>query len=540
MLISCAASTLVSNAISRILGRAFLLTFLAFAFLFFAWTLPAKDAAQTKEITLLYSNDFHAAVEPVTATWLVDRPKIGGALDFAAWISMLRRTEPNAFLFDSGDLYTGQSISFLTRGQALVDIWKAIGFDATCLGNHEFDYGIDGALRYVREEPFPVLSANLFRKSSGAPFAKPFAIVERNGIKIAVIGIFGPEIKFTTTISTWDTLEARDPVPILRELVPQLRKQADLIIVLAHEGLPGPMQSDAEAHPEIQRNFDTDKALVAAVPGIDVLISGHAHRGIEVPWVSPATGTIVVQTYGLSTTIGVLRLTVNVAEHRVIAHRGALVRVMDGVFSPPPNVAAVVTSWEEKAEAEGRKPIGEAAVPFTRDYNAESLIGALVTDAMLSQTGAEMAFENAGGIRGDLPRGILTRSDAISALPFMNTAVEMELSGADIRSALEQSLTLDAGMLQVAGLNATYDLSQMAGHRLVSVTVGGKPLQDDRTYKIVVSSFVAHGGDHYESFRHGKNVHDTGELLCDVLTDYARKVHTLTANPAGRMEQVVQ
>lgn len=497
--------------------------------------IPQGKSSARKEITILYTNDFHAAVEPITATWLVDQPKIGGALALAGWIQMMRRNNPDAFLFDSGDLYTGQAISFLTRGRALIEIWKAIGFDAACYGNHEFDYGIDRAQDYAKLEPFPVLAANLFYKNNGEPFARPYVIVEKNGIKVGVIGIFGPEIKLTTTMATWDTLEVRDPIPILRKLIPDLRTKVDLVIVLAHEGLPGPEQSDAEAHPEVQRNFDTDKALVDSVPGIDALLGGHAHRGIEVPWVSPKTGSIVVQTYGFGTTLGFLHLTVDTNRHRVTDYRGALLRVADGVFTAPANVQDTVKKWEETADKEGKEVIGNATTAFIRDYNNESSIGDLITDAMLSRTGVQIAFENAGGIRGDLPSGPLTRSNAISAFPFLNTAVEMDLSGKDIRSALEQSLTLNAGMLQIAGLRATYDLKRPEFHRLVAVSVGSEPLDDARMYRIVASSFVAEGGDHYETLLNGKNVHDTGELLCDVLGDYTRKLQTIVKPTGGRM-----
>jgi 2',3'-cyclic-nucleotide 2'-phosphodiesterase (5'-nucleotidase family) len=492
----------------------------------------------SKKVTFLYANDFHAAIEPMTATWLIDQPPIGGARDFAAWVEMMRKNQPNPFLFDSGDIYTGQAISFLTRGQVMVDLWKAIGFDAACLGNHEFDYGIKWAQNYVQQEPFPVLAANLFYKSSGAPFAKPYAIIERNGIRVAVIGVFGPDAAPATLQSTWDTLEVRDPVPILRRLVPELHRRADLVVILAHEGETGPMQSDAEAHPEVQRNFNTDKALAAAVPGIDVLFGGHAHRGIEVPWVSPVHGTLIVQTYGRGTTLGVLGVTLDTEQHRITAHSGALVRVMDGVFPVPPKVEAVVKHWEQESARAEKEVVGQAPVALTRNYHGESALGDLITDAMLWRTGVQIAFENAGGIRGDLPAGPVTRYDVISAFPFINTPVEMDLTGRQIRAILEQSLTLKTGMLQVAGLRATYDLRRPKYHRLVSVEVGSAPLVDGETYRVAATSIIAHGADEYTQFLGGKNVHDTGELLCDLLTAYARSVHTLAPHAGARLVQV--
>ena len=494
-------------------------------------------AADQRTVTILYSNDFHAAVAPMEATWLVDKPLIGGARAFAGWVEEMRKSQPTSFLFDSGDLYTGQAISFLSEGRALVDIWKVIGFDAVCLGNHEFDYGIKGASAYITGEPFPVLSANLFYRNNGQPFAKPYTIVERNGVRIGVIGIFGVDAIPSTGPAIWKTLEARDPVPILRELIPNLRKKVDLIVVLAHQGETGPMQSDAEAHPEVQRNFEADKALVAAVPGIDVFVGGHAHRGIEVPWVSPATGTIIVQTYGRGTTLGVLHLKIDTKGH-VVGHDGSLVRVMPDIFPTPPQVEQVIKQWEDKADRAGKEKITTTRTALLRNYNGESKLGDIVTDAMLWKSGAQIAFENAGGIRGDLQPGDVTRYDLISVLPFINTLTTLKLSGKQIREILEQSLTLKVGMMQVGGIKITYDLNRPEYKRLVTAMVKDQPLRDDQIYSVVTNSFVSGGGDHYSTFLEGADLNDTGTNIVDFIIEYLKRSPEIAEPQAGRMEQV--
>ena len=493
------------------------------------WGLLQPLVAQNPKITVLYTNDFHSAVEPITATWLVDQPKIGGIRNLAAWIEMMRREQPNVFLFDSGDVFEGPAISTLTRGQALIEMFDAMGFDAACLGNHEFDYGIAPAEDYVREEHFPVLAANLFYKQSGKPFARSYAIVERNGIKVAAIGVFGPTAASATLVSTWDTLELRDPVPILEKLVPQLRRQADLVVVLVHQGLPGPMQTDAEAHPEVQRTFEDDKRMVEAVPGIDVLIGGHAHRGIEVPWVSPKTGSIVVQTYGHGTTLGFLQLTLDRAQHKVVADQGSLLRVAPGVFPVPARLDAAVSKWEKKVDELGNERVAESPAPLTRNYNGESALGDIVTDAMRWKTHAQIGLENAGGIRADLPAGTVSRYGIVSVVPFFNTVVAAQLTGAQIRKLLEQGLTLQAGMLQVSGVTLRADMTKPEYHRLLAVTVDGAPLEDAKSYSVAATSFIATGGDHYDSFIHEPGSHDTGWLLSDVLEEYAREQKVLAA-----------
>jgi len=488
-------------------------------------------AAEPVPITILYSNDFHAAVEPMKATWLVDQPMIGGVRAFASWVDMLRRTEPNAFLFDSGDLFTGQAISFLSRGRALIDMFGAIGYDAVCYGNHEFDYGIERALDYAKLEPFPVLAANIFYKD-GRPFAKPYAIVEKNGIKVAVIGIFGVDAMPSTGQYIWETLDVRDPIPVLQQLVPELRKRADLVVVLAHQGETGPMQDDAEAHPEVQRNFDADKLTVETVPGIDVFVGGHAHRGIEVPWVGAKNGSIVVQTYGRGTTLGVLRLSYDKQAHKVVSHSGSLVRVMNGVFPTPPKVEEVVARWVAESNRLGGEVLGSAAVPLRREYNGESALGDTIADAMRWKTGAQIAFENAGGIRGDISAGSVTRNQVIAAAPFINSLVTMNMTGAQVREVLEQSLTLKVGMMQVSGVQVVYDLGQSEYRRIVSAKVGDAPLDDARTYAVVTNSFIATGGDHYQMFTKVKPQKDLGLLVSDVLEEYVKTKHALET-PAG-------
>jgi 5'-nucleotidase / UDP-sugar diphosphatase len=502
------------------------------------WAFLQPLAAQNKKITLLYTNDFHSAVEPITATWLVDQPEIGGIRSLAAWIDMMRREQPNAFLFDSGDVFEGPAISTLTRGKALIEMFDAMGFDAACLGNHEFDYGIAPAEQYVREEHFPVLAANLFYKRSGKPFAKPYVIVERNGIKVAAIGVFGPTAASATLMSTWDTLELRDPASILEKLIPQLRRESDLVVVLVHQGLPGPMQTDAEAHPEVQRTFDDDKELVEAVSGIDVLIGGHAHRGIEVPWVSPKTGSIVVQTYGHGTTLGFLQLTLNRAEHKVTGHQGSLLRVAPDVFPVPAKLDTVVTKWEKKVDELGNQRVADNPAPLTRNYNGESPLGDIVADAMRWKTRAQIGLENAGGIRGDLAAGAVTRYGIVSVVPFFNTVVTANLTGAQIRKLLEQGLTLQAGMLQVSGLTVRADMTKPEYHRLLVATIGGASLEDNKSYSVAATSFIATGGDHYDGFMHEPGSRDTGLLLSDVLEEYAREQKVLAAPEAKRFVDI--
>jgi 2',3'-cyclic-nucleotide 2'-phosphodiesterase (5'-nucleotidase family) len=153
-----------------------------------------------------------------------------------------------------------------------------------------------------------------------------------------VIGVIGLDARSVALPAGIADLEFTDPVEAVAEGMKELQGSVDLVVVLAHQGKTGPVQSDAEARPEVQRDADEDIRLAEAVPGIAVLIGGHAHRGIETPIVTPTTGTLVVQTYGYGTRLGYLKL--RVQDGRVVGHEGKLMPVWTDQLTPDPVVTA--------------------------------------------------------------------------------------------------------------------------------------------------------------------------------------------------------
>src|SRR5262245_9595795 len=484
-----------------------------------------------REVTILYTNDFHSAFDPIPAYWLKGSPKLGGAAQLSTFINQIRKRDRTVFLFDTGDMFTGM-LSNLTRGEALMEMMAAMKYDAMAIGNHEFDYGSDNFEKQMYRVPFPVLGANIFYKGTTHRYSRPYPIIERNGVRLGVIGIIGEDARSVALPSGITGLDFLDPIPIVRDLVKELKPQVDLIVVLAHQGKTGPMQTDAEARPEVQRDFDEDIRLCGEVEGIDVFVGGHAHRGIETPYVHPKTGTLIVQTYGYGTRLGYLKL--RMQGGRVVSHQGELLKVWSDRVAPDPGVAAKLDAYKRETAPAIGKVVGRSKTRLVRDYNRESLLGSFVADAMREEAGAEVAFHNAGGLRADLPEGTVTNGNVLDALPFLNTLVTCEMTGAEIREVLEQGLSLERGLVQVSGLAASYDLRKPAGQRLVSVTVGGRKLDPARVYRAATNSFLAQGGDLYQTFLRTKQT-DSGRALSDVLIDHFRKRGEVSPPKLGRL-----
>ena len=417
------------------------------------------------KLRLVYTNDFHSAFDPIPGYWLPGSPKLGGAAHFATLVERQRAAATTSFLVDSGDMFTG-TLSLLTKGEALLEMMIAMGYDAMGVGNHEFDYGWRNFEEQQSRVAFPILCANVrYKQGEGARpirFCRPHAILERNGVRIGVVSVMGARAaKYTIMPSKIDGLEFVDPLAEAAAQVALLRPAVDVVVVLGHQGLPGPMQTDAENDPSVQRPLDEDLDFCGAIPGIDVYVAAHSHHGIETPLVHPKTGTILVQSYGYGTRVGVLDL--EVRDGRVVQHRGELKKVWSDELPPHPAVAERLAYYRHKLKDEIGPDVGKATARCIRKYNTESPLGSFVTDVMRQRASSDVAITNAGGLRADLPEGGLNRGHVLDALPFINTLVTLEMSGADLRRAIENGLSLVAGCCQVSGIVARFDPQRPRG-----------------------------------------------------------------------------
>jgi len=514
----------------RFLSRKSLLGQVLLALLWLCQPTTAQNHANY-ELTILYTNDFHSAFDPIPAYWLPGEPKLGGASQLAALINQYRQRGGTTFLFDSGDMFTGQ-LSFLTRGEALMEMMISMHYDAMAIGNHEFDYGSSNFTRQMSLVPFPVLGANIYYKGTNHRYARPYTIIERNGVRLGVIGIIGGDAIGVVPAALVSDLEFRDPEPEVAAAVRELRDKVDLIVVLSHQGKTGPQQTDAEAHPDLQRDFDDDIKLCGDVPGIDVFVGGHAHIGIEKPYVHPRTGTIIVQTYGYGTRLGYLKLMVK--DKKVIAHKGELVKVWSDQLKPDPVVAKKLAYYKQLVAPQIGEVLGVNKMRLVRDYRAESSLGSFVADVMRERAHADVAIENAGGLRWDIPAGEINKGHVLDALPFLNYLWTFQMTGAQIREVLEHSLSLIHGMAQVSGLRAIYDMRQPVGHRLVELRIGGQLVDDRKLYRVGITNFIAEGGDEYYTLMKSQPI-EKGPLLSEIVMDYFRKHREVSPPQLGRL-----
>ena len=490
-----------------------------------------QDESGDKIVTLLFTNDVESAYDPIPAFWLDDVEMIGGIAEMTTMIESLRASEPNVFLFDSGDIFTG-ALAKLTEGKLAFELMITMGYDAMAIGNHEFEYGVDIFGWEKNRAPFPVLGANFFFKDTNHPYAQAHTIIERDGIRIGVIGIMGQDAATAIIPSYIAPLDVLDPAPMVQKSVDELRDEVDLVVLLTHQGKTAPMQTDAESDPRLQRDIDADIALAGAVSGVDVLLAGHADAGTPEAVVHPETGTLIMQTYGQATHLGFLQLTLDRDSGKIKHHDGRLLPVDSANLTPDPRILEKLSQYRER-HADIFVRVGSSEGPLIRRYIEESDIGNLFADIFVAATGADIGFVHGGSLRKDLPEGDIRLVDILDSYPFVDAVNVKEMSGERIRRALEQSLTFERGLLQLSGLEMTYDLSRPKYERIVTLRHQGRDVLDDDVFTVAAPGFLTEGGDLYDSFPESEVIRSVGKVS-DVVIEYFREHDVVPVPARGR------
>jgi 5'-nucleotidase / UDP-sugar diphosphatase len=278
--------------------------------LWLGFVMPAQGRAEIAEaetFQILYTNDIESVYEPLPATWRSDMTHIGGLAKLASLIAQYRVQVPKSLLLDAGDLFTG-SLAKATQGRLVFDLYSAIGYDAVNVGNHEFEYGWQTLAFVSQRARFPLLNANIFYENTVIPFGRAYVILEVGRIRVAVLGLMGVDAFINTMMPRHRRgLRIVAPETVAAHWVPMLRREADVVVLLTHQGRTAPMQTDKEADPEVQRGFEEEYALAGAVDGIDLIVAGHTDHGLQTPVRHPKTQTLIVENFWAKHALGRLK-----------------------------------------------------------------------------------------------------------------------------------------------------------------------------------------------------------------------------------------
>ena len=510
---------------------------------------PATGSAKIHHLTILHTNNHHGHFLKFSP-W--GNPDIGGMAARSTLVNIVRAEVEQAgghvLLFSAGDVNIGPPESNLLNAEPDFTLMKMLGYDAMTLGVHEFSRPID-TLRQQREwAGFPFLSANMVRKETGRllDFTEPYIIKEFDGLRVAIWGATTEEALIINAAEQTNNLVARNVIETAQKFVPDLRKNADLVIALTSLGF-------TEKETWVGSRGTTDMSLATAVPEIDVIVGGNSRQAFEQPEI--IGNTLIVQAGDYGRYVGRLDLTIDSEMDTITNYTYTLIPVnlkkeidyqgkayysyVDTGYVEDPAVLEVTQPYLEQVDKLLSQPIGETLVRLVSDDGKaivryqETNLGNLVTDGLRDKTGAEVALYNAGGIRTDLEPGPITYRDILGIHPFGNSrAVLLDMTGTQILEVLSYTATMKpghGGFLQVSGLTWTNNRGIPE-----DVLVGGVPIELERVYKVVTSSFLTDGGDGYAMLEEIP-CFDTGFPTTSVLREYIMKLGKVAPKVEGRI-----
>ena len=500
--------------------------------LLFACFSNAQESSK-KEIVLLHTNDIESVYEPIPATWRDDMELIGGISHLATLIRDVRESEDISFLVDAGDIFTG-ALSKKSEGKLPFDLYSAMNYDTLTLGNHEFEYGWERLVETIPRANFPVLNANIVHQESGELIAQPYTILNRNGVKVGVIGVMGIDAFYNTMASFHRTgLTIKDPTETAQYWADIIRDEVNIIVVLTHQNRTAPMQTNKESDPSVQRGFDEDYAMAGNLKGVDVIFGGHSDNGLQEPVIHPDTGTVIGLTFGQGMHLGYTKFKINTQKHDVEFIEGYLIPVNSKQLLEDKQTATLIKDYR-KIYPELLEVLAVVSEPLMRKYNEESSIGNLLTDYMREAAQSDVAFLNSGAIRADFNAGDVTLEQLINVYPFKDNLTIIELTGNQIKELVEYSLTLPYGIGQISGLQINYDSTQDMMNRVIDIKVNGNELIDNKKYTVSVSGYLAKGGDGYRVFPEGRFISDDKPFQ-DALYEEFKKAKIIENPTPGRL-----
>ncbi len=491
---------------------------------------PAPAAVSTRDSTVLRvltTSDLHGQLESRVWDWSQGRP-VGGVAALKPWLDSLARVcGCTSVRLDAGDEMQGTLLSNTTFGRGTIDAMNALGIDAAAIGNHEFDWSVDTLRARMSDAKYPFLSANITNAAGTArpDWATPWKLVTKNGVKIAVIGLTTTETPTSTAARNIQGLAFGDGAQAIKRYLPEARAGADFVIVVAHVGAACDSSTGggntAACHGEI---LDVARQLDSG--SVDLIVAGHTHLRVN----TVVHGIPIVEAQSSGRSIGVVDF-VRTGGRRDV--RVQLVTPYADQVKPDVALTEALGRQQQAVRNISERVVARLKVPLKREGD-EYALGRLIADAQRAAGRADVAIMNNGGIRADLPEGTVTWGQAYQVQPFQNRLLRLTVKGSVLQDALEQCVAGSQDHLpdcHVAGAEVWYDPRKEVRKRISRVHLGGKDLDKDRTYTLVVSDFMATGGSGFGMLV-GSPKEDLDVVDVDALTRYLGVLRAPVEAPA--------
>ncbi|MBE4974299.1 bifunctional UDP-sugar hydrolase/5'-nucleotidase UshA [Serratia sp. X3] len=514
----------------------------------------AWEKDKTYAITILHTNDHHGHF------WQNDHGEYGLGAQKTLVDGIRREVAAQGgslLLLSGGDINTGVPESDLQDAEPDFRGMNLVGYDAMAIGNHEFDNPLSVLRQQEKWATFPLLSANIYQKSTGQRLFKPYALFDKQGIKIAVIGLTTDDTAKIGNPEYFTDMEFRVPAQEAKQVVEQLRKdeKPDVIIAATHMG-----HYDNGEHGS---NAPGDVEMARSLPAgyLDMIVGGHSQDPVcmagdnrkQADYV-PGTpcspdrqnGTWIVQAHEWGKYVGRADFEFRNGELKLVHYQLIPVNLKkkvekaDGTservyytqqIAEDPAMMKLLTPFQDKGKAQLGVKIGSVNGKLEGDRSkvrfVQTNLARVMLAAQMERADADFAVMSGGGVRDSIESGDITYKNVLKVQPFGNTLVHVDMKGREV----EQYLAVVANMKPDSGAYAQFaNVSLVADGKGVSeVKINGQPLQANKTYRMATLNFNALGGDGYPKLDGLPSYVNTGFIDAEVLKQYIEKHSPLDA-----------
>ena len=499
----------------------------------------------SKTIKILSTSDVHGFVYPTDFSSRDNRTELG-LLKAGSYIKQTKenaKDDETVVAIENGDLIQGSPLTSYLADHSdhqsfLSLITRKIGYDAGILGNHEFNYGFNYIKNSEADRNYPILAANIDGAIAAGIADQPYQIIEKNGIKIAILGLT------TAFIPNWELaknipgLTFNSILPIAKQLVPELRKQADVVIVSYHGGI----EADPETgEPTEKYTVENEGArLLNEVPGIDALVTGHQHRELA----TKINGVPLTQPGLHGTNVGEITLQLDNDNH-VISSESQLIDTapikIDPDLMPNPELEETVQDWLDQPMGTVTGADMRITSPMEARLHGHPYLE-LINQVQMDALGADIA--STALFNDDLDgygRNVSMR-EIINNYPYPNLAFLEKVTGKDLKAALERCasfFTLQNGEIGISteftkpklqmfnydfysGIDYEFDLTKLVGHRVTKLIYHDKPVTDDQSLLVAMNNYRGIGGGEYSMFGSDKLVKQTSDSIQNLTIEYLK------------------
>jgi 2',3'-cyclic-nucleotide 2'-phosphodiesterase / 3'-nucleotidase len=504
-----------------------------------------SQSPQSTTLTLLATTDSHGHL--LAWDYLAAKTVPYGLAKIATLIKEQRAAAPHALLLDCGDTTEGTPLLYYfakkepTRPNPAIAAFDALRYDAMAVGNHEFNFGLPYMWKAKKESQFPWLAANLKESYASADpgYIAPYIIREVDGVRVGIIGFVTPGVVRWELPENYKGYEFEPILDAARQIVPKVRAQSDLVVVIMHSGLDHdpdhPESGSALGDPRVE-NENAALQIAENVPGIDLIFYGHTH--LEKPQLL-VNGVLMAQAknWGGSLARADIQMERDSPFHwSVVSKHSSTIRAEKDTPEDP-EIVSLIQPYHQAAEKYLSTPISNSTETLegaTARYEESALVDA-IQRAQLQAAHADVSMATLFNSSTTIHSGPVTIRDAFALYGYENILFAVEITGAQLKEALEhaaamlaawpfpehQSISLPGYSFDYAeGVSYDIDLTRPDGHRVRNLTFRGAPLEPTQKLRLAINNYRYTGGGGYSVYESLPILWRSTEEMRDILIDY--------------------